>query len=78
MDHVLNFYRFSLNQGNDEVSSFILTGDHPMLPDVYQRLSARYDLKIETMKHVQAELADKSPLPASFYLTAGLALKEVH
>lgn len=78
MDHVLNFYRFSLNQGNDEVSSFILTGDHPMLADVHERLSARYDLKIAALKHVQAELADKSPLPASFYLTAGLALKEVH
>lgn len=77
IDHVLNFYRFSLNQGSDEVSSFLLAGDHPMLQHVYQSLTARYDMKIDTMQQVQAELADKSSLPASFYLTAGLALKEV-
>ncbi|MGG4491692.1 type IV pilus biogenesis protein PilM [Metabacillus idriensis] len=77
IDHVLNFYRFSLNQGNDEVSSFILTGDHPLLQEAERLLIERYDYPVDSLKNAQAEISNKSPLPASFYLTAGLALKEV-
>ncbi|KEZ51174.1 type IV pilus biogenesis protein PilM [Metabacillus indicus] len=77
IDHVLNFYRFSLNQGNDEVSSFILTGDHPLLHEAERLLAERYDYPVDSLKNAQAETLNKTPLPASFYLTAGLALKEV-
>lgn len=77
IDHVLNFYRFSLNQGNDEVSSFILTGDHPLLHDAERLLTERYDYPVNSLKNAQAESSNKTPLTASFYLTAGLALKEV-
>ncbi|KEZ51864.1 type IV pilus biogenesis protein PilM [Metabacillus indicus] len=77
IDHVLNFYRFSLNQGNDEVSSFILTGDHPLLHEAERLLAERYDYPVDSLKNAQAESPNKTPLPASFYLTAGLALKEV-
>lgn len=77
IDHVLNFYRFSLNQGNDEVSSFILTGDHPLLHEAERLLAERYDYPVDSLKNAQAESSNKTPLPASFYLTAGLALKEV-
>ncbi|WP_191555900.1 type IV pilus biogenesis protein PilM [Metabacillus idriensis] len=77
IDHVLNFYRFSLNQGNDEVSSFILTGDHPLLQEAERLLIERYDYPVDSLKNTQAENSNKSPLPASFYLNAGLALKEV-
>ncbi|MGP1909216.1 type IV pilus biogenesis protein PilM [Metabacillus sp. JX24] len=77
IDHVLNFYRFSLNQGNDEVSSFILTGDHPLLHEAERLLAERFDYPVDSLKNAQAETLNKTPLPASFYLTAGLALKEV-
>ncbi|MEK3807775.1 pilus assembly protein PilM [Bacillus sp. FSL H8-0547] len=77
IDHVLNFYRFSLNQGNDEVSSFILTGDHPLLHEAERLLAERYDYPVDSLKNAQAETLNKTPLPALFYLTAGLALKEV-
>ncbi|MGD6795665.1 type IV pilus biogenesis protein PilM [Metabacillus indicus] len=77
IDHVLNFYRFSLNQGNDEVSFFILTGDHPLLHEAERLLAERYDYPVDSLKNAQAETLNKTPLPASFYLTAGLALKEV-
>lgn len=77
IEHVLNFYRFSINKENEEVRHFIITGDHPLLEDFFYILNSRLQGTVQLLPNEIACLPDHSPIPFSFHLAAGLALKEV-
>lgn len=69
IEHVVNFYRYSLTQGSEEVNQFIITGDHPNLGAIFKQLKANLVTPITLLS------ADDT-IPYSFHLAAGLALKE--
>ncbi|WP_070120819.1 type IV pilus biogenesis protein PilM [Bacillus marinisedimentorum] len=78
VERIINFYRYSLNQGREGVTAILLNGDHPELSFIEMRLAERFELPVFRINqhNVQAEGADDI-LPSSFYTAAGLALKEV-
>ncbi|MFS0861729.1 type IV pilus biogenesis protein PilM [Fredinandcohnia sp. 179-A 10B2 NHS] len=70
IEHVLDFYRFTISQGKEQVSNILISGDHPQLHVLVSMLLERYELPIVTI-----DTLDK--LPINYYLPLGLALKEV-
>ncbi|MDQ0232819.1 type IV pilus biogenesis protein PilM [Metabacillus malikii] len=77
IEHVLNFYRFSLNDGEQEINQFILTGDHPNLLEFNQFINSRFERNVTLLANEIICSLDKTPIPYTFHLPAGLALKEV-
>ncbi|MCZ0702406.1 type IV pilus assembly protein PilM [Natronobacillus azotifigens] len=70
IDRVSNFYKYSLNKGEKDITTILLTGDHPLLPDIKKQLMQRdvnilalYEMNIGIHKH--------------FHLPLSLCLKEV-
>ncbi|MFC0270167.1 type IV pilus biogenesis protein PilM [Metabacillus herbersteinensis] len=78
IDHVINFYKFTLNNGTDEVKQFILSGDHPLITTVYEELKGNLNENVQLIPEEVGYLPDKTPIPRTFHLATGLALKEVH
>lgn len=77
IDRIMNFYRFSLQHGNQEVTKILLTGDHPDFDNIKNRLVEAYEIPIDTIQN--ATLADSTgeQLHRKFHLALGLAMKEV-
>ncbi|WP_400242646.1 type IV pilus biogenesis protein PilM [Niallia sp. JL1B1071] len=77
VNRLMDFYRYSIHQGREQLMKIILTGDHPMLPTMKEELSTRFELPI-IMPEVDSLLTGfKRSLPSAFHLVLGLALKEV-
>lgn len=77
IEHVLNFYRFSLNKENEEITRFIITGDHPLLMSFFEIIKSRLQGTVTLLPNQMVCTTNQSPIPFSFHLAAGLALKEV-
>lgn len=78
VNRLMDFYRYSIHQGREQLMKIILTGDHPMLSTtIKEELSSRFDLPI-ILPEVDSLLTGfKRSLPSAFHLVLGLALKEV-
>ncbi|KKK33058.1 pilus assembly protein PilM [Mesobacillus campisalis] len=74
---MIDFYQFSLNQGKNELSKILLTGDHPMLNSILKELEKRFEIPVELLDSSSLNTEKNRPLPASHHLALGLALKEV-
>ena len=72
MERLMNFYRFTLRQGEKAVTDIILLGDFPELHEVVTKIKNRYDLPVTvlTTDHVQNRENGSVFIPA-----LGLALK---
>lgn len=77
IDRIMNFYRFSLQQGKAEVTRILLTGDHPKYQDIYKRLTDMTEIPVDTLDQDLIVDVDGHKLDRSFHLALGLALKEV-
>lgn len=76
INRLMDFYRYSLHQGEKRVSRILLDGDHPMLSQIKKDLEGLFEVPLETIslpQHIQTE----QKLPYTFYLALGLALKGV-
>jgi type IV pilus assembly protein PilM len=76
VERIMNFFRYSLNQGNEEVKRVLLYGDHPNLPLVLSKLRERITVKVDTYEH-EVYTQDQEVVDPKFYFPLGLALKEV-
>lgn len=74
---LMDFYRYSLYQGNEQISKVLLNGDHPLLQVILEEMKERFDLSVQTIDLTQMEMGKSSVFPPSHYLALGLALKEV-
>lgn len=72
IDRLMNFYRYSIHQGEKSITNIVLLGNYPNLQDVKQRLQYRYDLPI-TILTVTSEVDDE--LRTALIPALGLALK---
>lgn len=77
IDRIMNFYRFSLQQGRAEVTRILLTGDHPKYYDIHKRLTDMTEVPVDTIDQNLIVDGDGHELDRSFHLALGLALKEV-
>lgn len=76
ISRLMDFYRYSLHQGQKQVSKILLNGDHPMLAKIKLDMKERFDVPLETISYDEQEKLEE-PLPQRFYLSLGLALKGV-
>lgn len=72
IDNLMNFYRFSIHQGEKSVTNIILLGEYPDLEDIELRLQNLYNIPVTTLKVDQSEIETISPV---FIPALGLALK---
>lgn len=77
IDRIMNFYRFSIQQGKAEVTRILLTGDHPKYQEVFKRLSEMTEIPVDTLEQDFIVDGAGNRLDRSFHLALGLALKEV-
>lgn len=77
IERVMNFYKYSLQQGESEVTSIVLVGDHSMLATIKERLS-QYDARLISLD--ERELGfhyHKLGIRSKYMLPLSLCLKEV-
>ncbi|MRX71432.1 pilus assembly protein PilM [Bacillus lacus] len=77
MEKVMNFFRFSLHQGNREIDAVFICGDHPFLGGIEDIMNSRLDIPVLHIGHSEILTAQGEKLPEKFYSVLGLALKEV-
>ncbi|WP_042345586.1 type IV pilus biogenesis protein PilM [Bacillus massiliigorillae] len=75
IDRILSFYKFNMNQGNQEVSKIMISGDHPLLHRIVDCIRKRYNLDVGVI-HEEKISVDQQDLEVSSYcLPIGLALR---
>lgn len=70
---LIDYYRYTLNNENHDITKFLLTGDHPMLQAIEDEMKERFELPVIGLN--STEKMDKTP--DQLLLSLGLALKEV-
>ncbi|MDE3839776.1 pilus assembly protein PilM [Bacillus methanolicus] len=76
-ERVMNFYRYTLNQGNRQITKILIDGDHPWIHDVFDEINERFDIPTVKIDSSYFETSDDSHLFSPFHLIVGLGLKEV-
>ncbi|MEH7304945.1 type IV pilus biogenesis protein PilM [Neobacillus drentensis] len=74
---ILDFYRYSLSSEKQDVSRFLLTGDHPMLQAIVNEMKERFEVPVDLLSLDDKLHGKTGSMPANFLLSLGLALKEV-
>ncbi|SFB16269.1 MULTISPECIES: type IV pilus biogenesis protein PilM [unclassified Bacillus (in: firmicutes)] len=77
MVKLMDFYRYSLNNGNQEVTKIVVSGDHPMLSAFTEEMVERSGIQVEVLQSGSVSSVKNKELPATHLLALGLALKEV-
>lgn len=73
IDRIMNFYRFSLHQGNKQVNELIIVGDSPHLHKIANLIDERYQLPVavlDVQEQLNGETISRAHIPA-----LGLALR---
>lgn len=73
IERIMNFYQFSIQQGERAVTDIVLLGDIPQLGEVVPRLQERYLLPVTTLS--VGDLTIKHSVSPAFIPALGLALK---
>lgn len=73
---LMDFYRYSLTQGKNEVSRILVNGDHPMLDRILADMKERFGIPVSTIR-VGMKGDGAEEFPRAFHLVLGLGLKEV-
>lgn len=76
IDRVRDYYQFSLTQGQKKITKIVVDGDHPYLVHVLKELKDRYTVPVISLKNDVLDNGHDADI-SSFYLSIGLALKEV-
>lgn len=77
IERIMNFYRFSLNQGKEQITTILLSGDHPLLVDILATMKDRFEVPVVMIDGEQIITVDGNKLKPTYYLALGLAQKEV-
>ncbi|MHC0037476.1 type IV pilus biogenesis protein PilM [Pseudoneobacillus sp. C159] len=71
---LMDFYQYSLYQGNQQLSKILLNGDHPLLAVILDEMKERFTISIGSITLSQIGVQH---FPPSHFLALGLAIKEV-
>lgn len=73
INRLMDFYRYSLHQGQQQVSKILIDGEHPMLAAIVTEMKHRFEIPLEMIAY--PDTIKEDPLPSTYYLAVGLALK---
>ncbi|WP_027409468.1 type IV pilus biogenesis protein PilM [Anoxybacteroides tepidamans] len=71
IERIMNFYRFSIHQGNEQITRLLLTGDHRYLSRIHEAMQERFDVPVERLSASFAAAVEPR-----YHLAWGLGLKE--
>ncbi|WP_138415521.1 type IV pilus biogenesis protein PilM [Aquibacillus sediminis] len=71
IERFMDFYRYSVMQGEQQITKILLSGDYPYLDRVEKSLRERLDIKIEPIAMHEQQLR----IPAKFADVVGLSIK---
>ncbi len=77
IERVINFYKFSIHQGNAEVNKVLLTGDHPYLDFIKDKLGDLTNLQVVSLTEDAIPSHRGESIPIRYHLPLGLLLKGV-
>ncbi|MEH7332709.1 pilus assembly protein PilM [Neobacillus drentensis] len=77
INKLLDFYRYSLNSEKQDVTKFLLYGDHPMLMAIFDEMKERFEIPVELINFEKEATSKPVSVPNNLLLPLGLALKEV-
>ncbi len=77
INKLMDFYKYSLNNGKKEITLFLLNGDHPMLQFIFQELNENVNVPVEILTLEGNPRVKTVSIPPGHFLALGLALKEV-
>lgn len=77
IDKVMNFYRYSLNQGKQQITKAVIDGDHPWFENIFAELKERLDVPVMKIANQRLQTNEEIHNLSSFHLNLGLGLKEV-
>ncbi|GAE28595.1 type IV pilus biogenesis protein PilM [Halalkalibacter wakoensis JCM 9140] len=75
IERIMNFYKYSLYKGEQEVTMVFLGGDHPYLHHIFNQLNENLQLELYSSKQLLKEA--EIELAPQYLTTMGLAYKEV-
>lgn len=73
----IDFYRYSINHGKQQITKILLNGDHPLLDLITKEMEQRFNVPVQKINGNLIAQATEDKLPMTHYLALGLALKEV-
>lgn len=76
-EKVMNFYRYTLNQGNRQITKILVDGDHPWIEEIYKEIKVRFEIPTVTIESQKIEAGPENRAVSPFHLNIGLGLKEV-
>jgi type IV pilus assembly protein PilM len=71
---LMDFYQYSLYQGNEQLTKILMNGDHPLLSVILDEMKERFTITIQSINTSQFGVNN---FPPSHLLALGLAIKEV-
>jgi type IV pilus assembly protein PilM len=77
MNKLMDFYRYSLQNGKQEVTKILLSGDHPLLDMISIEMMESFDVPVQTLSAEGISNVKNKTVPQTHLLALGLALKEV-
>ncbi|MGD7007750.1 type IV pilus biogenesis protein PilM [Metabacillus sp. 84] len=77
IERVMNFYQFTLNEGSRKIEKLFVTGDHPLLSELTERIADSAVMPVNNIRSQTVYTPDNQALPGKFNVLLGLALKEV-
>ncbi|MBS4176189.1 type IV pilus biogenesis protein PilM [Lederbergia citrea] len=77
IEKIMDFYIYSLNQGNAQVERIFLSGGHPQLKNIKEMLAEYLSFSIEQLSGEYCLSSTGEVVPLSCLPCIGLALKEV-
>jgi len=75
INKLIDFYRYTLNNEKQDITKFLLSGDHPMLEAIVEEMRERFEVLVELIS--LESIGKAGSVPANLLLSLGLALKEV-
>ena len=74
IERFLDFYRYSVSNGEEQITKILLTGELPVLDAISERLQDQFNLPVVSMR----TLEQQKSLPAKYADVLGLVLKPLH
>jgi type IV pilus assembly protein PilM len=71
IDRIVNYYKFTINNGQQGITKIIITGELPELKYLRDRLELKLEVPVSVLDSTDAKL------PSQFVVMLGLGLKEV-
>lgn len=76
IERILRFYQYSLNNGDKEVTKSLITGDHPFLIELMEKIGDRVNIPVDYLPPENVQAAKGVSIGNQFYNVIGLSMKE--